>query len=198
MIYRAYSQLDLRAVDEEQRVLEGIATTPTPDSYGDVVEPKGAEFKLPIPFLYQHDSSQPIGHVTSAKVTRDGIDVKVKLVKTNEPGALKDRLDEAWQSIKLGLVRGLSIGFRSVEHAYIEGTYGIHFMKWVWVELSAVTIPANSDASITAIKSIDSQLLAASGKSRQQRFVRLIHQPSSPVGVIKTASRGPVQLISRD
>jgi HK97 family phage major capsid protein/HK97 family phage prohead protease len=172
MLKRAYSVLEIRAVDEETRELTGIATTPTTDRYGDIVEPKGAEFTLPLPFLWQHDASQPIGHVTRAKATKDGIEVVIRLVKTDEPGSLKNRLDEAWQAIKLKLVRGLSIGFTSIEHAFIEGTYGIHFTKWAWLELSAVTIPANTEASITSIKSIDTHLRAASGRE-QNRVVRL-------------------------
>lgn len=166
MLKRAYSLLEVKAFDEEKRELTGIATTPTADRYGDVVEPKGAQFDLPIPFLWQHDASQPIGHVTKAKVTNAGIDVTVKLAKTDEPGTLKERLDEAWQSIKLGLVRGLSIGFKPNEYSFIEGTGGIHFQTWSWLELSAVTIPANAEASIQTIKSIDTQLRAASGKRK--------------------------------
>lgn len=166
MLKRAYSLLEIKDFDEEKRELTGTATTPTADRYGDIVEPKGAQFDLPVPFLWQHDASQPIGHVTKAKVTNAGIDVTVKLAKTDEPGTLKERLDEAWQSIKLGLVRGLSIGFKPNEYSFIEGTGGIHFQSWAWLELSAVTIPANAEASIQTIKSIDTQLRAASGKRK--------------------------------
>ena len=166
MMKRAYSLLEIKSFDDEARELQGTATTPTPDSYGDIVEPKGAEFKLPIPFLWQHNSSQPIGHVTKAKVTGKGIDVTVKLVKTSEPGTLRDRLDEAWQSVKLGLVRGLSIGFSPKEHSFIEGTGGIHWITWTWLELSAVTIPANADATIQTVKSLDTALRAASGQRK--------------------------------
>jgi HK97 family phage major capsid protein/HK97 family phage prohead protease len=164
MLKRAYSVLEIRAIDEDKREIHGIATTPSVDSYGDIVEPKGAEFTLPIPFLWQHRSEQPIGHVTRAKVTKEGIEVVVKLVSTDEPGTLKDRLDEAWQSIKLKLVRGLSIGFSPIEYSRIEDTYSYRFIKWAWRELSAVTIPANQEATITAIKSIDTAQRAASGQ----------------------------------
>ena len=67
---RAYSLLTLKGVDDETRTITGMASTPSPDRLNDVVEPKGAQFKLPIPFLWQHDSGQPIGHVTHAKVSR--------------------------------------------------------------------------------------------------------------------------------
>lgn len=161
---RAYAVLEVKSIDEDARIIEGIATTPTADRTGDIVEPKGADFKLPIPFLWQHRSGEPIGHVIEAKVTKEGVKVKAQIIKVPEPGKLKDRVDEAWQSIKLGLVRGLSIGFKPLEFSRIdEASYSMRFIKWLWLELSAVTIPANGDATITGIKSIDTELRAASG-----------------------------------
>jgi HK97 family phage prohead protease len=175
---RAYSLLTIKAMDDDQRIITGIATTPTPDRVGDIVEPKGAEFKLPIPFLWQHNSSQPLGHVTKAKVTDAGIEITAQLVKIDEPGKLKDRLDEAWQSIKAGLVRGLSIGFKELEYSRLDdGSYGYRFLRWLWLELSAVTIAANGDCTIQTVKSIDASLRAASG--REQRAVVRLTPPAS-------------------
>lgn len=176
---RAYSTIEIKSVSESERVLEGIASTPTTDRDGDVVEPGGAAFKLPIPLLWMHDSRLPVGEVFAATVTAKGIKIKAKIFKTETPGALKDRLDEAFESVRIGLVRGLSIGFKSLERAYLEETGGIHFLKWLWLELSAVTIAANADASITAIKSLDRQQLAAVGTARA---VRSDTQPAA-VGV---------------
>ena len=147
---KAYGKFELKEASEEQRIIKGIATTQTLDRDGDIVEPSGAEFALPIPFLWQHQRDKPIGEVIAARVTDKGIEVEIHLAQINESGKLKERLDEAWHSIKSGLVKGLSIGFRGKEYAYTES--GIHFTKWDWHELSAVTIPANSEATITAIK----------------------------------------------
>jgi HK97 family phage major capsid protein/HK97 family phage prohead protease len=160
---RAYSLLEIKSVDGDKRTFRGIATTPKADLMEDIVEPRGASFTLPIPLLWQHDASQPIGHVTKAKVTDKGIEIEGTIISIAEMGTLKNRLDEAWQSLKSGLVRGLSIGFRALEHSEIKGSRGYRFTKWLWLELSAVTIPANSDATITAVKSADYQILAASG-----------------------------------
>jgi HK97 family phage major capsid protein/HK97 family phage prohead protease len=162
---RAYATLDLKAVDDKsgKRKFSGIASTPSTDRMGDVVEPKGAQFKLPIPLLWQHNSSDPIGWVTAAKVTSKGIEVEGEIADIEEEGELKTRLKTAWQMLQAKLVRGLSIGFNSIESARIDGTYGIKFSKWEWLELSAVTIPANQDATITAIKSADALMLAALG-----------------------------------
>lgn len=153
--HRAYSRLVVKTVDEAQRIIEGIATSATPDRMGDVVEPDGAQFTLPIPLLRQHNSREPIGHVTKATRTKDGWEIIAKIARTDLPGLLKDRLDLAWQEIVMGLVRGLSIGFKSIEEAYDKQTGGFHFLKWEWLELSAVTIPANEDASIQTIKAYD-------------------------------------------
>lgn len=151
-----YSLLTIKSVNEEQWVLEGLATTPTPDRVDDIVEPKGAQFTLPVPFLWQHKRDQPIGNVIEAVVTDEGIQVKIQLVKPSEveSAELKELLQKAWDSIKTGLVRGLSVGFRGLEIADIQGTWGVHFLKWDWYELSAVTIAANQEATITSIKSL--------------------------------------------
>ncbi len=161
---RAYSTLTIKSFDEEQRIIEGVASTPTADRMEDIVESMGAEFKLPMPLLWQHDSRQPVGHVIWAQATPEGIPFKAMLAKSFEPGKLKDRLDEAWQSIKLKLVRAVSIGFRTLEAEPIDPKNpwgGYRFKKWEWLELSAVTIPANVDASINVIRSIDTKVRSA-------------------------------------
>ena len=177
MQVRAYSSIDIKADDETagKRLFKGIASTPSTDRAGDIVEPKGAEFQLPIPLLWQHIASQPIGWVTSATVKDTGIEVVVEAASISEPGKLKDRLDEAWQSLKAKLVRGLSIGFKAIESSRIEDSYSYRYIKWQWLELSAVTIPANADCSITAIKSADQALLRSIGA---RRIVRLDSSPA--------------------
>ncbi|MEM1430622.1 MAG: HK97 family phage prohead protease [Pseudomonadota bacterium] len=104
----------------------------------DVVEPDGAKFKTPIPLLWQHDGGDPIGSVDEVTVTQDGIDVVGKVAL-----GVTERIDEYYKLIKGGLVRGLSIGFRGLDVEPTEGTMGFRFKEWEWLELSAVTIPAN-------------------------------------------------------
>ena len=149
---RAYSLLTIKALDADQRVITGLATTPTTDSYGDIVEPGGAEYKLPLPLLWMHDSKSPVGEVFAAKTKADGIEIKARILKTDTPGALKDRLDDAWESLKIGLVKGLSIGFRSIEETFNKETGGFRFIRWAWHELSCVTVPANGDCSVQTIR----------------------------------------------
>ena len=159
---RAYSLLEIKSVDAEQRIIEGIASTPTPDRGGDVMEPKGAQFTLPMPFLWQH--KQPIGEVFAADVRPDGIHIKAKVstLAADAPDSLKARIEEAWHSMSAvpPLARGLSIGWSPIEAQPIKGTRFTRFLKWMWGETSAVVVPMNTDATIRRVKECD---LAASG-----------------------------------
>lgn len=152
VIHRAYSTIDIKSADANSGIIEGIASTPSPDGVGDIMEPKGAVFKLPMPLLWMHDSKQPIGQVTQAKVTSKGIEIKAKVMK-----GLLPEIDRAWTLITAGLVRGLSIGFRGIEAMPAKGEIpgGLHFIKWAWHELSAVTIPMNTEANIVTVKAAD-------------------------------------------
>jgi len=150
MMDRAYATFEIKSVDDGAGIITGIASTPEADRVGDIVEPKGAKFKLPIPLLWQHNASAPIGHVTQATVTDKGIQVIAQVAR-----GVTDDIDRAWKLIKGGLVRGLSIGFRGHDVEPIKGSYGVRFKSWEWLELSAVTIPANASASIQSVKAFD-------------------------------------------
>lgn len=176
MNQRAYSTLEIKEMTEVdgKRVFKGIATTPTADRTGDIVEPLGAEFKLPIPLCWMHDSTDPVGWVTAAKVTKSGIEIEGEVANLPEPPSLKDRLDTAWAMLKGKLVRGLSIGFKPLESSRIGDGYSYRFTKWLWLELSPVVIPANGDCSITQIKSADTAARrAALGAHAGPRVVHL-------------------------
>jgi HK97 family phage prohead protease len=150
---RAYSFLQIKSVDEDNRVIRGIATTPSVDRVGDIIDPLGVKFQNPLAFLWQHQHDKPIGSVKFDRPTKDGIAFEATVAKSDEPGTLKDRLDEAWQSIKLKLVKAVSVGFRPIEYSFMDNG-GIRYSETEVYELSAVTIPANADALITEVKSM--------------------------------------------
>lgn len=178
---RAYSVLTIKAVDEDRRIVSGIATTPTVDRVGDIIDPLGVKFENPLAFLWQHRHDQPIGSVKFEKPTKDGIKFEAEIARTEEPGTLKDRLDEAWQSIKMGLVRAVSIGFRPIEYAFMDNG-GIRYNETEVYELSAVTIPANSDALITAVKSLgdDAYICAIKALDAEVRHEAGVPDPEIP------------------
>lgn len=177
--------LHVKSVDVEQRTFSGFATTPTPDRIGDIVEPKGAKFQNPLSLLLFHDSKQPVGKAVFGKATDEGIAFTASIPDVSEPGRLKDRVDEAWHSVKYGVIRGVSIGFRAMEDG-IERlkTGGLRFTSYEVLELSLVPVPANSEASIQSIKAIDAPFLAPQGTEAAV--------PTTPaaVGTTKHAPRG--------
>lgn len=177
---RAYALLNVKAVDDDRRVITGIATTPEPDRMGDIIEPLGVSFKNPLPLLLHHDSRQPVGLTKFKKPTKDGIEFEATLASIEEPGTLKNRVDEAWQSVKAGLIQGVSIGFRAKEMSFMESG-GVHFIETEVVELSLVTIPANADATILSVKSLDQ---AATG----------LHSPGVSGSVVVHALKGATQM----
>jgi HK97 family phage major capsid protein/HK97 family phage prohead protease len=159
---RAYSILRVKSIDSEKRYIAGIATTPAPDLDGDVIEPLGITFKNPLPLLLFHDRKQPVGKAIFHPPTAAGVEFEATFPKIDEPGVVKNRVDEAWHSIKAGLITGVSVGIRMAKDA-IESlpTGGIRVLKSEVFELSLVTFPANQQATIAVIKQLD---LAASGR----------------------------------
>lgn len=152
---RAYAKLEIKAVDEAKRVITGVATTPSVDRVGDIIDPLGVEFENPLPFLWMHDHSSPVGECRFSKPTKAGIAFEAEFVHpdTVESATLKDRLQLAWDSVKTGLVRAVSVGFRPLEWAFIDGG-GIRYDKSEVYELSGVVVPANADALISGVKSL--------------------------------------------
>lgn len=151
---RAYSLLEVKGYDDDLREITGIATTPEPDRMGDIVESEGAKFAAELPLLWQHRHDAPVGSVRFGKATKKGIPFSASIAKIATPGALKDLVDMAWDSVTSKLVRGVSIGFRALEYSFMENG-GVRFSEVEIYELSLVTIPANASATIQTIKAMD-------------------------------------------
>lgn len=125
------------------------------DSYQEIVA-KGAfteslaEIKAkgrPVPVLWQHRSSEPIGAWTNLKEDEHGLwgDGQILL----EAGAMEKR---AYAHMKARTVTGLSIGYWVRESSYDEKTGIRTLTKLDLVEISLVTFPANDDARVEAVK----------------------------------------------
>lgn len=185
---RAYSVLNVKAVDEERRTFRGMATTPTPDRAGDVIDPKGVKFKNPLPLLWQHKHDQPIGQVIFETPTPKGIPFEATIPNVSEPGPLQDRVNTAWGEIKYGLVRATSIGFLPTADYERNDKGGLTFPEVEVFELSAVTIPMNAEAVITQIKSIDAAYRQAEGIVDEEEI------PSEPE---KPAAEGKKAVVVR-
>ena len=159
MLDRAYAVLEIKALDLERRTITGIAATPTPDRQGDIFEPAGATFAAEIPLLLHHDKQRPVG-VARLQAHGDALLFEATLAHVETPGPLHDRLEETFQSLTTGLLKGVSLGFRALRDGVkVLKAGGLHFLKTEICELSLVTIPANVDATILTVKSADAPFL---------------------------------------
>lgn len=156
-----------KALDDDQRTLEGWATRPEEDRVGDTVLPRGATYKLPLPFLLDHDHSKAVGHVDRVEVTDKGIQFWAHIKKIAEPGEVQQMCDTAWQLVKNGLRQHVSIGFRILDAEPAQNSRGLKIKKWEWLELSAVSVPALASATITGVKGIGSVCVSVSPQSNQ-------------------------------
>lgn len=151
---RGYSAFQVKAVDEGARRFTGWATTPATDRVGDTINSLGATFQNPVVLLHQHRHDKPIGRVTLKTPTAKGIEFEAEIPSVAEPGEFKTRVDAAWDEIRHGVVRAVSIGFRPVKYSYKEDG-GIEFQEIEIYELSTVSVPALPQAVITSIKSME-------------------------------------------
>ncbi len=154
---RAWSTLTLKAVSEELRVLEGVATTPSTDRLGDVVEPTGVEFDYRCrcsvdmtPSSRSGTSHAPGRRATGSRFRRSSQDASpAAIARSPRPSLAIDQVGPGARPIDRGRTRSST---------QISDGSGATSSKWSWLELSTVTIPANAQASIATIKSLDSHL----------------------------------------
>lgn len=156
MNHRAYSVIDVKSMDDEQRVIRGMATTPTPDRAFDVINPFGVKVAADIPLFMHHKSQLVVGRATLGRPTEHGIPFEARIPKIAELGLLRDRVDEAWQSVKYKLITAVSIGFQPVMEKVkqLKGG-GLQFDECEVLELSLVPIPMQAEALITQFRGTD-------------------------------------------
>lgn len=162
---------ELKALDEDQRVLEGWASRPEVDRAGDVVESKGARFRLPLPLLVDHNHQSACGEVFEAKVTAEGIRFKARVAKIEQAGPLKTLCDDAWQMVRNGLRKAVSVGFRDIDSEPLA-TGGRRFKAWDWYELSLCSVPMLASATIDVVRAHDRKLRERANPGRVVRLAR--------------------------
>jgi hypothetical protein len=101
------------------------------------------------PILWQHDSHSPIGFTTEIAEDGKGLAVAGQLLINDVQQA-----KEAHALAKAKVVRGLSIGYDPVTEEY-DGATNVNRLIAVdlW-EYSFATFPANTEATITSVKSL--------------------------------------------
>lgn len=131
------------------------------DSYREIVAPGAFAKSLkaiaasgdPLPALWQHDSAQPIGGYDLLAEDARGLKVKGWLLKEEIPLAA-----QAYALMKRRVVKGLSIGYYVMDSSYNEKEFIRTLTELELVEISIVTFPANPEAQVDAVKSIEMML----------------------------------------
>lgn len=179
MFQRAFSDLTIRSIDAEKRIIRGVATSPRVDRVSDIIEPLGCTFRNPAILLLQHSHDRPVGTVVFDKPTETGVTFTAHIPQITEPGILKDRTDEAWQSVRARILRHVSIGFRPVGNNAVEPlpNGGLRYRRIEIFELSLVSVPAQPDAEILEVRAthqrpIDARVSGA-GHDGYHRVVKL-------------------------
>ncbi len=189
MTMKAWSLLQVKDVNEVQRMITGMATTPTVDRVGDLVVPEGVILRGPINLHLYHKHELPVGSVEFGRPTKNGIPFVASIPDVQEEGTVRDRVNEALHSVKYRLLGAVSIGFRALEGGVeLMKSGGLKFNKWEMIELSLVSVPANPDAVIQSFKSLDAS---------QIRDCLGVENASSPerAAIVKSLLRGGVRLI---
>jgi HK97 family phage prohead protease len=140
-----------------------------------------------VPVLWQHRSDQPIGVYLELTEDDTGLFVKGQLL-INDVALAR----EAHALIKAGAVTGLSIGYWIRESSFDEKTGIRTLTKLDLVEVSLVTMPANDEARVEAVKF----KLAHGELPNMKEFEKLLREAGfSKTQSAAIASRGLTHLL---
>lgn len=173
--------LQLKSVDEQGRFAGYASIFGMVDSQNDRME-RGAfadtlgDGAENVRLLWQHQFEEPIGTFTVLREDARGLYVEGQLLLDVQ------RAREAHALLKAGAIGGLSIGYVPVKY-YIEPSSGVRVLQEVALyEVSLVTFPANSAATVHAVKSGEEDLRAAVGSGQ---LIRLSDAIDRAIGVLR-------------
>lgn len=155
---RLVSPIAIKASEQDDGVFEGYGSVfGVLDSYKDVVLPGAFSASLEkhktagtLPaMLWQHNPGKPIGVYTEMREDQKGLFVRGRLSLDTEQGR------EAYALLKMGALRGLSIGFMPVDSERVDGVNRVKEVD-LW-EVSLVTFAANSAANVESVRSFDTK-----------------------------------------
>jgi HK97 family phage prohead protease len=148
------SPFEIKSISD-QGALEGVAAgIGNVDAGGDVIMPgafAGALAKrgtAPIPMLLYHDHKQAVGAWTDVRETSEGLTATGRIAIETKAGA------DAYQLVKQGAVRGLSVGYNTLRKTFAGNTRQLHEVNLH--EISLVPIGMNDRALVRSVKSITS------------------------------------------
>lgn len=152
--------LEIKAMEADGTFVGMASVYDMLDLGGDVVR-KGAFTKSikeskQVPILWQHDADEVIGMGTLTD-TKEGLQIDGRL-DMEDPVAVN-----AYRKLKIGFIKGLSIGFTTVKDSVKDGVRDILEAK-LW-EVSVVTFPMLTQAQVTSVKELPLQPEDATAKA---------------------------------
>ena len=145
---------EVNRADEETRTFWAVASSPTVDRQGDLVEPDGWDFanflKNPV-IPWAHDyASPPVARALAVKVDQGRLLFQAQF-PTAEEYAFADTI---YRLYKGGYLRAFSVGFAPLESEVAthrvngRALTGTRYLRQELYEISCVTLPANPEALV--------------------------------------------------
>ena len=123
------------------RLISGIAvSSPRLNANGSAFEARGAQYEFPIPLLWHHDWSRPLGEVKSVTVRGD------TLFFTAQIGNKLTWTDQIWAAIISKQAYGVSIGAMRIDRSLHQPVSS----RWDLLEISIAQSHADDGAVITS------------------------------------------------
>jgi phage head maturation protease len=197
----------VRIVDEFKGIADFVATSAAVDSYGEVVDPNGADmsrFQKNSPVIDSHDYSSVgnlLGKVNDTRLSNRQLIMQVQFAVDVPSNTLAQK---AFAMVKAGYLRGCSIGFlptktltrmdpgddweKAIEDLDLEDqqdSIRCIYRAWQLLELSICCIGANPDA---VAKSYRAGIISDSDLASVPSWKRALGQPVSAKERPKTLS----------
>lgn len=165
------------SVDRENRQVTATITTKNRDRQGDIVEPDGLDFasylQNPVVLWAHEQNGRPVGKIINIQKADDSVQATVQFADTQIG-------NEVFELYAGGYLRAWSLGFVPKRWEKIEpqegqiepqeGKHGgFHVLEAEVVEVSAVPVPANSEALTHALKSASVEVVRKSLEAEMRK-----------------------------
>jgi HK97 family phage prohead protease len=126
-----------------RRMICGVACTPVINGNKRSLNISGCRIQFPVPLLCAHHDLGQIGDVVS--LTTEPRKLTIKAVVWDTAAG-----KYAWELIRSGEMRGLSIGSTSIRRTVVDGVS--FFEAWLLREVSICRVPANPDCTLEIMR----------------------------------------------
>lgn len=156
ILRRQIDHLELRATDEERRMVEFVASTGAVDTYGTVLPPdlwNLSRYARNGVVGYQHDiyySDDPDNVIGRGEAYTANGELLIRIFF--EPAELNPKADKVYRKVLFGSINAVSVGFRATAPGHWgrkadgEDPDVYYYNGQELMEVSVVNVPSNPDA----------------------------------------------------